>query len=587
MRHLSIFIILLAVALAALAESRVDRREAEARRAERKADLIFLEAQRLKQQGEYDSYVALVTRAYLTNPRDKYLGYEYGRFLALMSENSDTAFNAYCYNLMRDYAMNGEGRDDYYTIGQTARVAAGLGYTDDARRMLGALFAANPDRPEVGSAYAQLLASTGDAEDRAHALAVYDTIEMRQGPSIPLTVYRIQLLQLTSDTAAILSQARRLTESTPMSSEFAIFAGDVYSHFGDPDSALTYLNRAVELDPASGAAYYSRANHYLSRGDSAAYDREIFLALEQPDLEVETKVELMREYVSHLYRQPAQHPRITALFDRLIATHPHEAPLHGLYGDYLAAIGEYGAAIEQLDYQLALDPSDADRWHMLIQLYSSTEDYDRATSTALKALELFPSDTDLPLLTAAVLAETEDYDRALEMLRHAAGNPDLDEVAQSRIYTSMGDVLYKQGSPDSAFVQYDKAIELDPENYLAMNNCAYFLACADRDLDRAQHLIETAMARTDESSTYTDTYAWVLFKRGEYAKAREMIDKTIELSEAEGNPLGAEVLEHAGDIYFMAREPEQARDFWKEALELDPDNALLRRKVSSGTYFYK
>ncbi len=31
---------------------------------------------------------------------------------------------------------------------------------------------------------------------------------------------------------------------------------------GDTDSALVYFNRAVEIDPGSGIAYYSRANYY-------------------------------------------------------------------------------------------------------------------------------------------------------------------------------------------------------------------------------------------------------------------------------------------------------------------------------------
>ncbi len=583
----SIFILILAAALTALAAPRDSRREAEVRRAERKADLMFLEAQRLKEQGEIDSYMALISQAYRTNPRDKYLGYEYGRFMAAMAEDSDSTFNAYCYNLMRDYAVNGEGKGDYYTVGQTARTAANYGFIDEATTLLGNLFRANPDRPEVASAYAQLLASTGKIDDRAHAIAVYDTIEMREGPAVATSLYRIQLHQMAADTAAILTEARRLTDGTPLSAEFAIFAGDVYSHFSVPDSALKYINRALELDPANGAAYYSRANLYLQQGDSAAYDREIFLALEQPDLDIMTKAQLMNEYVITLYRNPSQHKRISELFDRLIASDPHEPVLHMLYANFLSAIADYPGAIEQLDYELALDPSDAERWQMLAQLYYLTGDYDRSAATVIKAIDLFPSDTALPVLGAAALSEKGDYDTALTILRKSMDNPDFDRDTRSNLLTSMGDVFYKMEQRDSAFVCYDRAIELDPDNALAMNNCAYHLACSDRDLDRARRLIEGAIANESEKATYLDTYAWVMFKQGDYAKARELIDRTIEATKAEGDDPGAEVLEHAGDIYFMAREPDKALDFWKQALELDPDNDLLRRKVSAKAYFYK
>ena len=49
----------------------------------------------------------------------------------------------------------------------------------------------------------------------------------------------------------------------------------------------------------------------------------------------------------------------------------------------------------------------------------------------------------------------------------------------------------------------------------------------------------------------------------------------------------AEVLTHAGDIYFMSGSPDRAVEFWEMALEKDPDNDLLKRKVKQRTFFYK
>ena len=116
-----------------------------------------------------------------------------------------------------------------------------------------------------------------------------------------------------------------------------------------------------------------------------------------------------------------------------------------------------------------------------------------------------------------------------------------------------------------------------------MNNCAYYLACEGKDLDKALSMIETAIAAEPENDTALDTYAWVLFKRKDYAKAREIIDRTLSLM----NEPGEEVLEHAGDIYFMDGEPDKALEFWKRALKLNPDNALLAKKVRHKTYFFK
>ena len=120
-----------------------------------------------------------------------------------------------------------------------------------------------------------------------------------------------------------------------------------------------------------------------------------------------------------------------------------------------------------------------------------------------------------------------------------------------------------------------------------MNNCAYFLACNDRELDHALDLITKAVAGRPDDTTTLDTYAWVLFKRRDYEKAKEIIDRTLEISNDDGDEISAEILEHAGDIYFMLREPEQALEFWKKALATDPDSEILKRKVTHKTYFYE
>lgn len=172
-----------------------------------------------------------------------------------------------------------------------------------------------------------------------------------------------------------------------------------------------------------------------------------------------------------------------------------------------------------------------------------------------------------------------ELEKALEL------TPEDDLELRSRIYTAMGDNLYQQQLPDSAYVYYTKAITYDPTNTLALNNCAYHMACEGKDLDEALRMIETVNQSEPDNPTSLDTYAWVLFKRKDYAKAREVIDRTIELTSEE--EMSSDVLEHAGDIYFMDGEPDRAVNYWREALELDPDNELLQRKVRHKTYFFK
>ncbi|MDE5656428.1 MAG: tetratricopeptide repeat protein, partial [Muribaculaceae bacterium] len=69
--------------------------------------------------------------------------------------------------------------------------------------------------------------------------------------------------------------------------------------------------------------------------------------------------------------------------------------------------------------------------------------------------------------------------------------------------------------------------------------------------------------------------------------ATEIIEAATAVGSEEADQASADVFDHAGDIYFMTGEPEQALNFWKRALELDPDNELIQKKVKYKAYFYE
>ncbi len=376
----------------------------------------------------------------------------------------------------------------------------------------------------------------------------------------------------------------RLRESSPKNVDFQVFSGDIYAMFGQNDKAKAFYDKACEIDPSSGLAYYSRAQFYNSMGDSAAFNREVFQALQQKSLDVETKLAILRSYIQEMYNDSTQLPRVGKLFDVLIDQHPHEHDIHALYSRYLIVTQDYAKAAEQTERALDLDPADEEGWEMLTSLYLQENKLDEAKAAIKRSFRYYPENGRQYLVLGSIHDQQgerekapKEYERALEL------TDSTDTKTISRIYGAMGDNLYARQLLDSAFTAYQKALLYDPENYLALNNCAYYLACEGRDLDNALSMVETAIKAEPDNPTTLDTYAWVLFKRKDYAKAREIIDKTLDLTDERSE----EILEHAGDIHFMDGDPDGALEFWKEALQLAPDNELLERKVKHKTYFFK
>ncbi len=547
----------------------------------RKADYIYLEALRAKSQGNGDAAFDLLTRAHELNPSDYEIGEELANYILSVSQG-DSAVVAKALGLMRDYYDSAP--DDYYAGVKYALLNEQLADRDEALRVWGNLHGYYPNRDEITFRYAQVLGQGGDDAERSHAIAIYDSLEQMTGKSIELSTKKIQLYYTRNDTASIIGEVDALRTSAPSDVNFLVFSGDIYSMFKYNDKAKEFYDQACVIDPSSGLAYYSRAQFYNSLGDSAAFDREVFQALKQDNLDVDTKLMILRSYIQEMYNDSVQQPRIRQLFDVLIEQHPHERDLHDMYARYLIIAKDYKEAAAQEQLSLDLDPADEEGWEMLTSLYLQNEDLGRAEEAAVRSLRYYPENARQYLVLGSIYSQNGERDKAVAEYDKALGITDPSDVEMlSNIYGAIGDNFYAGEQPDSAFVYYKKAIAYNPANYLALNNSAYYLACEGRDLDEALRMIETVMAAEPDNPTSMDTYAWVLFKRKDYAKAREVIDRTMELSEEES----ADILEHAGDIYFMDGEPDEAVEFWKKALVLAPDNELLGRKVKHKTYFFK
>jgi tetratricopeptide (TPR) repeat protein len=245
--------------------------------------------------------------------------------------------------------------------------------------------------------------------------------------------------------------------------------------------------------------------------------------------------------------------------------------------------GDLRSAAEQQEYAVDADLSNTGRWRSIMSLYGQLNDIPTAISTGKRALEFIPDDPVVNLLMGANYQMTEDYDQALGYFRKALTLTDEnDNSARSQIVASIGDIYYAREMPDSAFVYYKEAVSLDPENLLALNNFAYYLAENEQDLDMAERYSAICVRANSENDTAIDTYAWIFYKKKDYVKAKEWIDRALEL-EAE-NPQ-ADVLNHAGDIYFMNREVAKAVEFWEQALKLDPDNKTLKKKIRQRSPF--
>ena len=297
-------------------------------------------------------------------------------------------------------------------------------------------------------------------------------------------------------------------------------------------------------------------------------------------LGVDSKLGVLLSFIREQLAKEDTTQRINKLFTALIQQHPHEAKIHQLYSEYLYTLKDYKGAIEQLSYSLDVNPTDADGWRNMVILNMMDDNYADAIKVSEKALEYNPDNLDLYRYVAGCYHQMKEYGKTLELYEKILEMTDSTDLEQrSEVITGMGDTYSEMQDTTRAIECYQRALELDPINSGALNNYAYFLAQRGQELDKAEQMAALALKDDPYNANFIDTYAWVFFAKKDYTKALLYIKSAVEKDEEN------HLLEHYGDILWFNNEKEQAVEQWTKALETDPDNELLQRKVKDKTYY--
>jgi len=597
---LAAVIALVAATAAAAGGSRWDRDAAR-----RKAAYIFLDAMTDLSDESYTDYTAKLRRATQLDPADIDIAAEYAELLMqtteLDSAETEKAYRA----IWRRFAANPA---DYTNATALADIAAGMGKYADVADIWKALRKALPGRNDPSMNLADtyvVMYMRGDSAAYDSAMTIYTELEQGLGFDIGLSSHKIRALALRNDTAAVISELTRISQAAPADPDVALYTGQMFENYAMPDSALSRYNRVCALDSTDGRALMLRAQLHLRQGDSAAFDSEVFRALESPNLDFPNKMRMLSSYIRALFNDSTQHARIDHLFDVMRQVNPGEPELHTLNALYLSQTGRHDAAAEQAGYAVDLDPDNTELWTMLVQLQAQRGDDEALIDAARRGAARFPQALYFPIVGATKLTFLKRYDEAAALLDSfditSVENPE----AAGDYWAVKGDIEYGRGQRDSSAVFYERAITVNPHNFMAMNNYAYHLAVADTLLDKAEHYSALAVKSDPENHTYLDTYAWVFFRKKEYSLARQYIDAVLRImridpahpddsptpaaddSDNDGIGPSAEVLDHAGDIYFMTGDRKQALALWRAALDLDPDNSLIARKVAHKTILFE
>src|SRR6201981_3437544 len=101
---------------------------------------------------------------------------------------------------------------------------------------------------------------------------------------------------------------------------------------------------------------------------------------------------------------------------------------------------------------------------------------------------------------------------------------------------------------------YERVLKVEPNAFEALNNLANLYAQRLGELDRANELAEKARRLDPYSPFCADTLGWIVYKRGDYARALALIEES-----SKRLPNDPEVQYHLGMAHYMMGEEQPAR----------------------------
>ncbi|MFT5024823.1 MAG: Tfp pilus assembly protein PilF, partial [Candidatus Azotimanducaceae bacterium] len=106
---------------------------------------------------------------------------------------------------------------------------------------------------------------------------------------------------------------------------------------------------------------------------------------------------------------------------------------------------------------------------------------------------------------------------------------------------------------------------------------SYYLAIRKQKLELAENMARLANELEPNSTSFQDTFGWVLYASGKYSESKIWLQKAIDNG---GNESG-EVLEHFGDVLFQLGEKDLALENWKKAKDKGDFSDNLLEKIST------
>ncbi len=546
----------------------------------RKYEYFFHEATRQRMLENYDAAVDLYEYCLELNPDADAVLYELSKFMNYMQR--DSLAEAY---LKRAVEL---APDNYWYAN-----ALVMAYMTDSK-IVEALEVAErlsekfPKKSDVLLMLVDLYTRT---EDYENVIKTLDRLEVKEGKSERISMEKFRVYSRMKDEKRAYEEIVSLSEEYPYDMRYKVLLGDMYLDNGHPDKALEVYRKLEQEDSTNINLMLSLASYYEVQKQDTLYNRQIERLVMNGKLDNNTRVQIMTSMVYNNLTNKEDSTKLLSLFDKVLSLPQENSAMAELCARYMVTLKMTPEAVKPvLQKILVVEPESQMARSQLLSYAIQTNDADSVIAVAKPAVDYGIDDPMFYYFLGIAYAQKDRYSEIIDVLKQglakAKEDTSIDIIANS--YLLIGDSHHKLGDDEKAFAAYDSCLIYSPNEVGALNNYAYYLSLRNQELERAEQMSAKAIKLEPDNANYIDTYAWILFMQERYDEAKAYIDKALQIMGDSLTADDANIIEHAGDIYYMAGDREGAVALWQKAHKLGTtESGLLEKKIRKRKYIKK
>jgi tetratricopeptide (TPR) repeat protein len=408
------------------------------------------------------------------------------------------------------------------------------------------------------------------------ALKTYNLVETLTGIDERVYLPREQIYIIKGEYEKAHNEIVKLIDKFPGEAKYLGVLAELYASMEMYEEALDTYRKLFMIEPDNGIAQLSVAEFYLRQGNLDMTYSYLINAFRNTRLDYTEKIQAYSALTQDRMIQQEFYDNIEQLGYLLLDEYPENEFTKAVMSDFFIFTGNYDKAILFLEELYTNDTLNKLFAEQYISVLSFNDDHERVLEVGGKMIISFPESIPINYFLGIACFMTGKDECAIEVFEQILTLEGINNEINVQVLSNLGDLYNRRKDYKSSDHYFQKALEIDANNVIALNNFAYYLALRGEKLETAHDYSLKTIEIHPDNASFLDTYAWILYKKGDFRKAL----KYIELAYKNGGKESYEIIMHYVEILSSLERFNEALEFLDKARGLTTDTLEVDETIS-------